>query len=67
MMTRFDDRVIMRVPEGTNQRADALIEAISNDPKTEGFGKVTRSTVLRLAVIEGLKVLEKRYNKSTKG
>jgi len=43
------------------QRADALIKPISDDP-TFGAFRVTRSSILRMALIEGLSILESRYN-----
>lgn len=42
-------------------RAEALVPVLSNVPSVASFGRVTRSTVLRLALYMGLEDLEKAY------
>ena len=48
-------------------RADALVASISQDAKLSAFGVVSKSNVLRLALAEGLDVLEARYLSGKKG
>jgi hypothetical protein len=43
------------------QRADALVAKVGSDRDNAGVGKVTRSSVLRLALMRGLDALEKEY------
>ncbi len=58
-----DAAIGLRLPSAMVKRADALKSKISHkDPTTAALGgKVSRSTVLKLALAEGLAVLEKRY------
>lgn len=50
----------LRVDQGLVDQADALIPAIQRSPLA-AFGAVRRSSVLRLALAEGLAVLAKRH------
>jgi len=50
----------LRVDQGLVDQADALIPAIQRSPLA-AFGAVKRSSVLRLALAEGLAVLAKRH------
>lgn len=43
-------------------KADAVVDLVSQDTTVSAFGKVTRSSVLRLALAEGLEVLAQRYS-----
>jgi len=43
------------------QRAEALVSKLSKHPLVAATGKVTRSTVLRLAIARGLDLLEKEH------
>ena len=53
----------VRVPIALLDRADALIDAIAADVDTATAlgARVTRSSVLRLMLVEGAKALERRY------
>ena len=60
-MARLEEQIIARFPAGTTERAEALMPVIGAAPQFVAIGKVTKSMVLRLALMEGLAVLEKRY------
>lgn len=56
----------VRVPSGLPEEADGLIAPIAADPSNPirfGRATVTRATVIRLALDEGLRVLRRRYAK----
>lgn len=44
------------------RRADALVPKLAKHPVLAAMGKITRSTVLRLAITQGLDALEKEYH-----
>ena len=48
------------------ERADALVDVLSRDPTIGGMAKVSRSAVLRIAVMMGLDMLEERYGQRNK-
>lgn len=49
----------LRLPESLLLRADALVEALVENGETAMLlGRLSRSSVLRLAVLRGLEVLE---------
>jgi len=50
----------LRLPEDIAARADALAMRMAVSEELAGY-RVTRSSVLRRAIIEGLRVLEDRY------
>ena len=52
----------IRLPEDSEARADALAVRMAAEEELAGY-RVTRSSVLRRAIIEGLRVLEDRYRK----
>lgn len=63
-MAKDEDQVIARVPPDMIARLDALIDRLNADASIRmGVGPrgVTRSTVLRMALAEGLPVLESKY------
>lgn len=53
--------IALRLAPDLIERADRLIETIGKDPTLSTVGEITRSTVLKLAIMEGLAVLEQRY------
>ncbi len=57
-MTRNDVQIVLRLPKVIRDRADALIPSLESNPTIAALGKVTRSKVLRLALVRGLEVLE---------
>lgn len=54
--------VTLRLPPEQLARLDALIPAMQQSPELGVFGKVSRADVARLALAEGLRILEARYN-----
>lgn len=49
----------IRLPAVTLDRANALVDAVREDPLYGGLGTVKRADVLRLALAKGLDVLER--------
>lgn len=56
-----DARVSIRVPGEVVKRADALRAKIARDRSVAMLGKVTSSTVFKLALLRGLEALEAEY------
>lgn len=50
--------VTLRLPKSLVERADALIPQLREDDQMVVVGRVSRSIVLRLAVLKGLTALE---------
>lgn len=50
--------ITLRLPQSLVDRADALIDALAQDEEALLLGRVSRSIVLRLAVLRGLETLE---------
>ena len=59
----MDVQTSMRLPSALLDRADALIEALTDDPSLSLMGKMTRSKVLRLAIARGLDELERQHKR----
>ncbi len=57
----------IRLPRALLARADALIPALSGDAEVVAHGVVKQSTVLRLAMMRGLDVLEQREREKRGG
>ena len=58
----------MRPPADLVARLDALAGALQQDDRLRAVsgGKVSRSAAIRLAMVEGIEVLEGKYNKGEK-
>jgi hypothetical protein len=54
-------QISIRVPSDALKRADSLRSKVGKDKNVAALGKVTRSTVLKLAMIRGLEQLEREY------
>lgn len=54
----------LRIPTSLIEQADALIEVLSRDRDLSAAGRITRATVLRLAVARGLENLVHEYGQS---
>lgn len=71
METLMDEKlsipIQIRIPEDLLGRADALQVAIAKDPALRAMGRITRTAVLRLAILHGLEVLEQQYSQTSKG
>lgn len=50
--------VNVRVPAGWVARIDRLVGQMAGDPELRAVGRVSRSSVLRLAVLRGLERVE---------
>jgi predicted DNA-binding protein len=61
MMDGASEQISIRVPVEALKRAEALKKPIGKNASIAALGKVTRSTVLKLALIRGLDALEKEY------
>lgn len=64
--TTMDQPISMRLPTEVLERLDALLQYAEKDPEITIFQKPTRSSMLRLAVLRGVEVLEKQYSKGKK-
>jgi hypothetical protein len=51
----------LRLPASLIEQADALIDVLSRDRDLSAAGRITRATVLRLAVARGLDDLERTF------
>jgi hypothetical protein len=51
----------LRLPASLIEQADALIDVLSRDRDLSAAGRITRATVLRLAVARGLEDLARDY------
>jgi hypothetical protein len=57
-----DAQAVVRLPNALLKRADALRAKVAKDADSVAFGgRISRSTVLRLAIVRGLEALEKDY------
>ena len=61
------EQTTLRIPEAILERADALISHLESDPAIAALGRdVTRSDVLRTAILRGLAVIEAEAGKDKK-
>jgi len=56
-----NQQVMLRVSKDILSGVDHLIPKIQTDPELAAWGRVTRSSVIRLAILHGLKVLQEKY------
>jgi hypothetical protein len=56
-MAEESGTIQLRLPASLIDQADALIEVLSRDRDLSAAGRITRATVLRLAVARGLEDL----------
>ncbi len=54
-------QLVLRVQAGIAKRADELKPKVARDPNLSAVGRISRSTVLKLALLRGLEVLEQEY------
>jgi hypothetical protein len=59
-----DAALSIRLPADIIKRADALVPLITDEAMAHGFTRVSRSVVVKRALLEGLRVLEDRYRPS---
>jgi len=64
-MAKVTDRasvqLVLRVQASIAKRADELRPRVARDPNLSAVGRISRSTVLKLALLRGLDVLEQEY------
>ena len=56
----------LRLPREALERAEMLIPLLAQHPEFRALGRLSRATVLRLAVLHGLEVLEQRAGEKAK-
>jgi hypothetical protein len=56
----------LRLPREALERAETLIPLMAQHPEFRALGRLSRATVLRLAVLHGLEVLEQRTRDKAK-
>ena len=56
----------IRLDQGTIDRADALLDFVATKPELRAMGRVSRASVLRLAMLRGLDVIEAEARKAEK-
>src|SRR5919109_437958 len=65
MVEPFEKPTQLRLPRELLERAEALVPVLAEDPEVRALGRMTKTAVLRLAVLHGLEALGKRYRRST--
>jgi hypothetical protein len=58
---RAGEQISLRVPAEALRRADQLVPKLVSDQTLAAVARVTRSTVLKLALMRGLDVLEREF------
>jgi hypothetical protein len=56
---RYGVPVTVRIPAELVKRLDRLKAKVGKDPTLTTFGRVSRSSVVKLAILKGVEVLEK--------
>jgi len=60
--TPTETPVVLRLPPELVRRIDALMPSVMSDTTTATLlGRLSRSALYRLVLLEGLKVVERRY------
>lgn len=62
-----DTQVVVRVPGSLLKRIERLVRLVGKDKELSAFGRVSRSSVVRLALVRGVEDLEKQFVESRKG
>lgn len=55
------EQITLRVPPEAVRRAEKLVPRVAADRTFAALGRITRSTVLNLALMRGLDALEQEY------
>jgi hypothetical protein len=63
-MAEASGTVQLRLPTSLIEQADALIEVLGRDRDLSAAGRITRATILRLAVARGLEDLAREYGQT---
>lgn len=56
-----DPVVGVRLPTELTDRVDLLVEKMKADPNMRAFGRISRSSTFRMAMVRGLASLEAKY------
>ena len=64
MMSDDSCNLSVRVLRSLVERLDTLVPALSDDPRMQVLGKVSRSDVARAAMVRGLEELEREYQRA---
>lgn len=59
-MEPFEKPTQLRLPRDVLVRAEALVPILAEHPELRALGRLSKTVVLRLAVLHGLEVLEQR-------
>jgi hypothetical protein len=65
MTEPFEQPTHLRLPRDVHARAAALVQGLAEDPELRALGRMSKTAVLRLAVLHGLEVLEQRVRRHT--
>jgi hypothetical protein len=65
MTEPFEQPTHLRLPRDVHERAAALVSRLAEDPELRALGRMSKTAVLRLAVLHGLEVLEQRVQRKT--
>jgi hypothetical protein len=65
MVDPFEKPTQLRLPRDLLRRAEALVPVLAEDPELRALGRMTKTAVLRLALVHGLEALEQRYRRSS--
>lgn len=63
MVGPFEKPTQIRLPWDVHERAAALVSRLAEDPELRALGRMSKTAVLRLAVLHGLEVLEQRVQR----
>ncbi len=61
MTMQKDQQLTMRISVDYLNRAQALIPLVQQDPAASVYGRISRASILRLAMLKGLELLEEKY------
>jgi hypothetical protein len=66
MSEPLEEPAHLRLPQEVHRRAEALAQILAEDPELRALGRMSKTAVLRLAVVHGLEVLEQRARDKAK-
>jgi hypothetical protein len=66
MVEPFEKPTRLRLSRDVHERAEALVQMLAEDPEVRALGRMSKTAVLRLAVLHGLEVLEQRSRDKVK-
>jgi anti-sigma factor RsiW len=66
MTEPLEEPAHLRLPREVHTRAEALAQLLAEDPELRALGRMSKTAVLRLAVLHGLEVLEQRARDKAK-